>query len=278
VINKVDRPGARPDWVMDQVFDLFDNLGATDEQLDFKVVYASALNGWAWSWTRPWPTDMTPLFQAIVDNVRPPKGCDIGGPFQMQISSAGLQQLCRRYRYRPHHRGKVKTNQQVIIVGADGKKRNGKVLQVMGYLGLSRGSARSPSRRHRLHHRHGRAEHLRHPVRPLNVEALPPLSVDEPTVKHDLPGQHLAVRRQGRQVRDLPQHSVTVWNQELIHNVALRVEETEDPDKFKVSGRGELHLSVLIENMRREGLSWGVPSGSDPEGPSTASCRSRSKP
>ncbi|MFT7681682.1 MAG: GTP-binding protein, partial [Moritella dasanensis] len=137
VINKIDKPGARPEWVMDQVFDLFDNLGATDEQLDFKVVYASALNGWANSESDEATENMEPLFQAIVDGVAPPEG-DRDGDFQMQISQLDHNAYVGVIGVGRITRGSVKVNQQVTIIGSDGKERKGKVGQVLGYLGLER--------------------------------------------------------------------------------------------------------------------------------------------
>ena len=257
VINKIDRPGARPDWVMDQVFDLFDNLGATDEQLDFKVVYASALNGWA-TLDQDVPSEnMEPLFQAIVDNVEAPKG-DVDGAFQMQISQLDYNSYVGVIGIGRITRGRVKTNQQVTIVSANGKPRTGKVGQVLGYLGLSRTEV-TDAQAGDIIAITGLGE--------LNisdticdnsaVEALPPLSVDEPTV--NMTFQVNTSPFAGKEGKFVTSRNILErLNQELVHNVALRVEETEDPDKFRVSGRGELHLSILIENMRREGYELAV--------------------
>ena len=257
VINKIDRPGARPDWVMDQVFDLFDNLGATDEQLDFKVVYASALNGWA-TLDQDVPSEnMEPLFQAIVDNVEAPKG-DVDGAFQMQISQLDYNSYVGVIGIGRITRGRVKTNQQVTIVSANGKPRTGKVGQVLGYLGLSRTEVTDAQAGDII------------PITGLGelkisdticdnsaVEALPPLSVDEPTV--NMTFQVNTSPFAGKEGKFVTSRNILErLNQELVHNVALRVEETEDPDKFRVSGRGELHLSILIENMRREGYELAV--------------------
>mgnify|MGYP000694610639 FL=1 len=257
VINKIDRPGARPDWVMDQVFDLFDNLGATDEQLDFKVVYASALNGWA-TLDQDVPSEnMEPLFQAIVDNVEAPKG-DVDGAFQMQISQLDYNSYVGVIGIGRITRGRVKTNQQVTIVGANGKPRTGKVGQVLGYLGLSRTEV-ADAQAGDIIAITGLGElKISDTICDNNaVEALPPLSVDEPTV--NMTFQVNTSPFAGKEGKFVTSRNILErLNQELVHNVALRVEETEDPDKFRVSGRGELHLSILIENMRREGYELAV--------------------
>ncbi|HHQ4774590.1 TPA: translational GTPase TypA [Aeromonas veronii] len=257
VINKVDRPGARPDWVMDQVFDLFDNLGATDEQLDFKVVYASALNGWATLDQDVESDNMEPLFQAIVDNVEAPKA-DAEGGFQMQISQLDYNSYVGVIGIGRITRGRVKTNQQVTIVGADGKTRNGKVGQVLGYLGLSRTEV-ADAQAGDIIAITGLGELKISDTICDNgaVEALPPLSVDEPTV--NMTFQVNTSPFAGKEGKFVTSRNILErLNQELVHNVALRVEETDDPDKFRVSGRGELHLSILIENMRREGYELAV--------------------
>ncbi len=257
VINKVDRPSARPDWVIDQVFDLFDKLGATDEQLDFPIVYASALNGVAGLAADDLATDMTPLFQSIVDNVEPPE-VDVNGPFQMQISSLDYNSYVGVIGIGRIVRGSVKTNTQVTIIDREGKKRNGRILQVMGYHGLTRievpeaeaGDIVCVTGMEGLQISDTLCD-------PQNVEALPPLSVDEPTVSMTFQVNNSPFAgREGKYVttRNIKDR----LEKELIHNVALRVENTDSPDKFKVSGRGELHLSVLIENMRREGYEMGV--------------------
>ncbi|AUU22678.1 translational GTPase TypA [Aeromonas caviae] len=257
VINKIDRPGARPDWVMDQVFDLFDNLGATDEQLDFKVVYASALNGWA-TLDQDVPSEnMEPLFQAIVDNVEAP-AADTDGGFQMQISQLDYNSYVGVIGIGRITRGRVKTNQQVTVVGADGKTRNGKVGQVLGYLGLSRTEV-ADAQAGDIIAITGLGELKISDTICDNgaVEALPPLSVDEPTV--NMTFQVNTSPFAGKEGKFVTSRNILErLNQELVHNVALRVEETDDPDKFRVSGRGELHLSILIENMRREGYELAV--------------------
>ena len=257
VINKIDRPGARPDWVLDQVFDLFDNLGATDEQLDFPVIYTSAVNGIAGNDYKDMAEDMTPLYKMIIADVPAPQ-VDVEGPFQMQVSALAYDSYVGVIGVGKITRGKLKPGQQVIVKSAGGEQRKGKVLNVKGYLGLEQietqlagagdivcingidGLAISDTL-----------------CDPDHIEALPPLSVDEPTVSmtfivNDSPfagleGKYVTTRN----IKDR-------LNQELIHNVALRVKPGDTPDKFIVSGRGELHLSVLIETMRREGFEMGV--------------------
>lgn len=257
VINKIDRPGARPDWVVDQTFDLFDRLGATDEQLDFPIVYASALNGYASLDSDATDGDMTPLFETIVEKVSPP-AVDLDGPFQMQVSSLDYNSYVGVIGIGRIQRGKVKTNMPLTLINREGAIRKGRILQIFGFHGLERvevseaqaGDIIAFTGIDKLEI----SETLCHPD---TVEALPALSVDEPTVTMTFQvNTSPFAGREGkfltsRQIRDRLQ-------KELQHNVALRVEETDDPDKFKVSGRGELHLSVLIENMRREGFELGV--------------------
>ncbi|GAB5381452.1 MAG: translational GTPase TypA [Aliiglaciecola sp.] len=257
VINKIDKPGARPDWVMDQVFDLFDNLGATDEQLDFEVVYASALNGWASRDADVQASDMTDLFQTIVDVVEAPSA-DPEGAFQMQISQLDYNSYVGVIGVGRVTRGSVKPNQQVTVVMADGTKRNGKVGQVQGYLGLDRHEV-SEAQAGDIIAITGLGElKISDTIcDPNAVEALPPLSVDEPTVTMTFQvNTSPFAGKEGKYVTS--RNILERLHNELVHNVALRVEETEDPDKFRVSGRGELHLGILIENMRREGYELAV--------------------
>jgi len=257
VINKIDRPGARPDWVMDQVFDLFDRLGATDEQLDFPVIYASALNGIAGMEEDDMAEDMTPLFQLIVDKVAPP-AVVLDKPFQMQISALDYNSYVGVIGIGRITGGSLKPNQQVIVADPEGGKRKAKVLQVMGYHGLERVDTDQANAGDIVCITGiaglGISDTL---CDPDHVEAMPALTVDEPTVSmtfqvNDSPFAGL----EGKYVtsRNIKER----LDQELIHNVALRVAEGDTPDKFVVSGRGELHLSVLIENMRREGFELGV--------------------
>lgn len=257
VVNKIDRPSARPDWVVEQVFDLFDSLGATDDQLDFPIVYASALNGVAGLEHEDLADNMDAVFQAIVDHV-PAPSVDRDGPFQMQISQLDYNSFLGVIGIGRIARGKIKTNSPVIAIDADGKKRQGRILKIMGHSGLQRvevdeaqaGDIICVSGLDRLHISDTLCDMN-------NVEALPPLTVDEPTVSMTF------------QVNDSPfcgkeGKFITSRNikerleKELLHNVALRVEDGESMDKFKVSGRGELHLSVLIENMRRENFELAV--------------------
>ncbi len=257
VINKIDRPGARPDWVLDQTFDLFDRLGASDAQLDFPVVYASALNGYANADSSVREGDMAPLFQTIVDRVAPPE-VDLDGPLQLQVSSLDYSSYVGVIGIGRITRGRIRTNTQVTIIDREGERRNGRVLQVLGFHGLERVEVPVAEAGDIIAFTGIETLNISDTLcDPNQVEALPPLSVDEPTVSmtfqvNDSP----FVGRDGkyvtsRQLRDRLQR-------ELVHNVALRVEEGEDPDKFRVSGRGELHLSILIENMRREGYELGV--------------------
>jgi len=257
VINKIDRPGARPDWVLDQTFDLFDRLGATDEQLDFPVVYASALNGFASLEANDASDNMTPLFETIVEKVKAP-AVDLEGPFQMQVISLDYSSYVGVIGVGRINRGKVKTNTAVTLIDKDGKKRNARVLQVYGFLGLERIEVEEAQAGDIIAFTGIDNLSISDTLcDPNEVEALPALSVDEPTVSMTFQVNNSPfVGKDGkyvtsRQVRERLQ-------KELIHNVALRVEDTVDPDKFKVSGRGELHLSILIETMRREGFELGV--------------------
>lgn len=257
VINKVDRPGARPNWVIDQVFDLFDNLGATDEQLDFPIVYASALNGWA-TLDLDNPTDnMDALFETIIEKVSPPKA-NPEGAFQMQISQLDYSSYVGVIGVGRITRGTVKTNMPVTVVSPDGTTKQGKIGQVLGYLGLQRSEV-PEAKAGDIVAITGLGEvNISDTVCAQNeVEALPPLTVDEPTVTMTF--QVNTSPFAGKEGKFVTSRNILERLQtELIHNVALRVEQTEDPDKFKVSGRGELHLSILIENMRREGYELAV--------------------
>lgn len=257
VVNKIDRPGARPDWVVDQVFDLFDTLGATEEQLDFPVIFASAINGVAGEDYDDMSADMSPLFQAIVDKVAPPE-VNAEGALQLQISALDYNSYVGVIGVGRITRGVLTPNTPVAVVDREGGARNGKVLQVMGYLGLERVDADRAEAGDIVCVTGIDALNISDTLcDPAEPEALPPLTVDEPTVSmtfqvNDSP----FAGREGKYVtsRNLKER----LERELIHNVALRVEQGDGPDKFKVSGRGELHLSVLIENMRREGFELGV--------------------
>ena len=257
VINKVDRPGARPDWVMDQVFDLFDNLGATDDQLDFPVIFTSAINGIAGNDHSDMAEDMTPLYKMIVEEVPAPK-VDENGPFQMQISALAYDSYVGVIGVGRITRGLLKPGQQVIIKSANNEQRKGKVLNIKGYLGLEQIETQLAGAGDIVCVNGIDGLSISDTLcDPECVEALPALSVDEPTVSmtfivNDSPfagleGKYVTTRN----IKDR-------LEQELIHNVALRVRPGETPDKFVVSGRGELHLSVLIETMRREGYELGV--------------------
>ena len=257
VINKIDRPGARPDWVMDQVFDLFDRLGATDEQLDFPVIYASALNGIAGLDADAMAEDMNPLFEAIVEKVSPPE-VDLDGPFQMQISSLDYSSFLGVIGIGRIKRGKIKAGSPVKVVDRNGKVRNGKILKIMGHLGLDRVEVSEATAGDIVCITGIDELFISDTVcAPDKPEALPPLTVDEPTVSMIF--QVNTSPFAGKEGKFVTSRNIRErLEKELIHNVALRVEDTDSPDRFRVSGRGELHLSVLIENMRREGFELAV--------------------
>ena len=257
VINKVDRPGARPDWVLDQVFDLFDRLGGNDDQLDFPVIYASALNGIAGLDEEKMSEDMSPLMDLIIEKVNPPE-VNNDGPFQMQISALDYSSYVGVIGIGRIKRGKIKPNEQVAVIDSNDSERRGKVLQVMGYNGLERVEVPEAQAGDIICITGIDKLNISDTIcSPEKIEALPPLSVDEPTVSMTFQVNNSPFAgREGKYIssRNLRER----LEQELIHNVALRVEQGESPDKFKVSGRGELHLSVLIENMRREDYELGV--------------------
>ncbi len=257
VINKIDRPGARPDWVLDQVFDLFDQLGGSDEQLSFPVIYASALNGIAGMDVDHPAADMTPLLELIIEEV-PPPSVDISGPFQMQISALDYNSYLGVIGIGRIMRGQLQPNSRVVLVDRDGQARKARVLSVMSYKGLGRIESETGSAGEIICVTGIENLNISDTLcDPENIEMLPPLSVDEPTVQMTF------------QVNDSPFAAlegkfVTSRNikerleREMIHNVALHVEAGNSSEKFIVSGRGELHLSVLIENMRREGFELGI--------------------
>lgn len=257
VINKIDRPGARPHWVMDQVFDLFDNLGATDEQLDFEVVYTSALNGYAKMNLEDESTNMDPLLQTILDKV-PAPDVDATGPFQMQISSLDYSSYVGAIGIGRITRGHIKAKSPIKIIDKEGVIRTGRLLQLLGFSGLDRIEIEEARAGDIVAITGIEGINISDTIcDPNNVEALPPLMVDEPTISmmfqvNDSPfagqeGKFVTTRK----IRER-------LDTELLHNVALRVEDTPDPDKFRVAGRGELHLSILIETMRREGYEMAI--------------------
>jgi GTP-binding protein len=252
-----NRPGARPDWVLNETFDLFDKLDASEEQLDFPVVYASALRGYASYDANTLGGDMAPLFQTIVDHVPPPR-VDRNGPFQMQVSSLDYSSYVGAISIGRVERGSVRANSPVVVVDRTGVARTGRVLQVLRSEGLARVETEQACAGDIIAVTGIEAPNISDTLcDPGAVEALPPLSVDEPTVSMDfLVNTSPLAGREGkfltsRQVRER-------LSRELIHNVALRVEDTGDPDRFLVSGRGELHLAILIENMRREGYELAI--------------------
>ena len=257
VINKIDRPSARPDWVQDQVFDLFDRLGGNDQQMDFPTIYTSALNGTSGLDLEKIEKDMSPLLDLILSKVNQPP-VSLEEPFQMQISALDSNSYVGVIGIGRISRGNVKPNDQVVVIDAGGEKKTGKILQVLGHEGLERvevanaeaGDIVCVTGIEKLYISDTLCD-------PENIEQLPPLSVDEPTVSmtfqvNDSP----FAGREGKFVTS--RNIKDRLEQELLSNVALRVEQGESADKFKVSGRGELHLSVLIENMRRDGFELGV--------------------
>ncbi len=257
VINKVDRPGARPEWAVDQTFDLFDRLGASDEQLDFPVIYASALQGWASNEPASTENSMDALFQAIVTHA-PEPSVDPEGAFQMRISALDYSPYVGVIGIGRIQRGKINRNGSVSVATPEGEVRRGRILQVLGFHGLERVEVESACAGDIVAvtglESLGISDTL---CDPQAIEPLEPLTVDQPTLSmtfqvNDSP----FAGREGKFVtsRNLKER----LERELIHNVALRVEPMEDPDKFRVSGRGELHLSVLIENMRREGYELAI--------------------
>ncbi len=257
VINKIDRDGARPDWVLDQTFDLFDRLGATDEQLDFSVIYASALEGYAGTEADVTSGDMTPLLEAIVNEV-PPPAVDLEGSLQLQVSSLDYDSYVGVLGIGRIQRGSIGTNTPVSIVSASGAVRNARVLELYGFHGLERVKIDTASAGDIIVFSGIDDLAISDTLCPRDKpEGLPALAVDEPTISMTFQvnkspfagkeGKFMTSRQIGERL-----------DQELKHNVALRVEATDDPDKFRVSGRGELHLSVLIENMRREGFELAV--------------------
>lgn len=257
VVNKIDKPGARPDWVIDQVFELFDRLGATDEQLDFPIIYASAINGYANDDDQKREGDMTPLFEAIVKNC-PAPDVDLDGPFQMQISNLDYNSYVGAIAVGRITRGIIKPNQQVMVMKYDGEEHKARIGLVYGYMGLERLEVKEARAGDIIAITGIEAPNVSDTLcDPENMESLPPLSVDEPTVSMTF--QVNASPFAGKEGKYLTSRQLKErLERELIHNVALRVEEGSDPEKFKVSGRGELHLSILLENMRREGFELAV--------------------
>ncbi len=257
VINKIDRPGARPDWVVDQTFDLFDNLGATDEQLDFPIIYASALNGFAGLDSDVSSGDMTPLFETVVEKVAPPS-VDVEAPFQMQVISLDYNSYVGVIGVGRIQKGKVSRNMPLTLIDNAGNTRSGRMLKLYGFHGLERVEVESAQAGDIIAFCGIEKLQISETLcDPEHVESMPALSIDEPTVSMTFQvNTSPFAGKEGkfvtsRQIKDR-------LEKELQHNVALRVEPTDNPDKFRVSGRGELHLSVLIENMRREGYEMGV--------------------
>ncbi|HIE88409.1 MAG TPA: translational GTPase TypA, partial [Gammaproteobacteria bacterium] len=257
MINKIDRDGARPDWVVDEVFELFDQLGANDEQLDFPVIYGSAIQGRAGLTPDELEDDLSCLLEAIIEKV-PPPATDINGPLQMQISALDFSNYVGVIGLGRITRGEIMTGDQIVVVSRDGEERKGKILQVMGYKGLERAAVEQASAGDIVCISGVEGIKISDTICAVgHPEALPALQVDEPTISMTfqvntspfagLDGKFVTSR-----------HLKERLEKELLYNVALRVEPTTHADKFKVSGRGELHLSVLIETMRREGYELAV--------------------
>jgi len=257
VINKVDRDGARPDWVVDQTFELFDRLGATDEQLDFPIIYASAINGFASTDGSLREGDMTPLFEAIVEHC-PVPDVDTEGTLQMQVSSLGYNSYTGAIAIGRIARGTLSRNQQVTILSREGDKSRGRINQVFGFMGLERVEVEAASAGDIVAVTGIEAPHVSDTIcDPESPEAMVALSVDEPTVSMTF--QVNTSPFAGKEGKYLTSRQIKErLDTELIHNVALRVEPGDQPEKFRVSGRGELHLSILLETMRREGYELAV--------------------
>jgi len=257
VINKVDRDGARPHWVLDQTFELFDKLGASEEQLDFPVVYASALQGYAGLEDDVRSGDMTPLFETIVKEVRPPE-VNLEGPFQMRVSTLDYNSYVGVIGIGRVQRGSVKPNQRITAIDRHGEQRNARILQVLGFHGLKRVEIEEANAGDIIAVTGVEDLHISDTLCDRDaVEALPPLTVDEPTISMTFRVNNSPFAgREGKYLtsRQLRERLL----REASHNVALRIDETADAEKFRVSGRGELHLSILIETMRREGYEMAI--------------------
>ena len=257
VINKIDRPDARPDWVLDQVFDLFDRLGGSDEQLDFPVIYSSAIEGISGLDVENMSSDMKPLMDMILEKVPAPE-VNVDGPLQLQISALDSNNYVGVIGIGRIKRGSISQNKQVVVIDRDGKTRKGKILQVMGYQGLKRIEVENATAGSIVCITGVDKLNISDTVcDPISVEALPPLSVDEPTVRMTFQVNDSPFA--GREGKFITSRNIKErLDKELISNVALRVQQGDSPDKFIVSGRGELHLSVLIETMRREGFELAI--------------------
>ena len=257
VVNKIDRQGSRPHWVVDETFELFHRLGASDQQLDFPVIYASALEGWATLESDSSTGDMDVLFSAVVEHVPPPQ-VDLDGPFQLQVSALDYSNYVGVIGIGRVQRGSFRRNDTVCIASADGRVRDGRVLQILGFDGLERVELEQADAGNIVAFTGIEGLRISDTLcEPENVDRLEPLKVDEPTLS-------MTFRVNDSPLAGQDGHYVTSRNlaerlsRELIHNVALRVEPMADPDKFRVSGRGELHLSILVENMRREGYELAI--------------------
>ncbi len=257
VVNKVDRDGARPEYVIDEIFDLFDKLGATDEQLDFPIIYASAMNGYAGLEDTIASGDMTPLFETIIDKVPAPDP-DVNGAFQMRVSSLAYDNFKGIIGTGRVERGEITNNKPITLIDACGKTRNGRILQIYTFLGLDKVETDKAVAGDIIAITGIDDLNISDTIcDPQKVESLPAISVDEPTMS--MMFQVNTSPFAGKEGKFVTSRQILErLTKELLHNVALKVEDTPDPDKFRVSGRGELHLSVLIETMRREGYEMAV--------------------
>lgn len=257
VINKIDRDSARPNWVIDKVFDLFVKLDATDEQLDFPIIYASAIKGYASLDENVKDGDMTELFATILSEVEPP-GVDLNAPLQMQISALDYSSFVGAIGIGRIKRGRIKKNMRITLIEPNGDTRNVKVSQLLAFKGLDRHEVEAADAGDIIGVVGIENINISDTLcSPKKVEALPQLTVDEPTISmsfhvNDSP----FAGKEGKYITS--RNIKNRLNKELIYNIALRVEDTDDPSVFKVSGRGELHLAVLIETMRREGYELAV--------------------
>ncbi len=257
IVNKIDRDGSRPDWVIDQTFELFDNLGATDEQLDFPIVYTSALQGYSSLENDVRSGNMDAVFETIIQHVSPPD-VDLHGAFQMQVTSLDYSSYVGVIGIGRVQRGKISKNTPLVLVERNGDQRKVRLLTIMGFHGLERVERDEAQAGDIIAFTGIDDLHISDTLcDPEYIEALPPLSVDEPTVSMTFQVNNSPFAGQGGDYIT-SRHLRERLEKELLHNVALRVENTDDPDRFKVSGRGELHLGILIENMRREGYELGV--------------------
>ena len=257
VVNKMDRPGARAEWVVNQVFDLFDRLGASESQLDFKVLYTSALTGWAARTPDRPGTDLTPLFETLIADCPPPP-VSLEGPFQLQIAALDYSSYVGAIGIGRINRGIVRRGMNVIQIGRDGNRKPGRIIQILGFLGLERIEVESAEAGDIIAFAGLEEPQISDTITATDgPESLPALTIDEPTISMSFEVNTSPFS--GQEGRFVTSREIRArLFREIRHNVALRVQETPDPDRFEVSGRGELHLGILIETMRREGYELAV--------------------